>query len=56
MRFTPDESGVYMLYVFLHGVLMSDTPKQIDVCDPKNVKASGPGLGHQQGARRRCDR
>ena len=37
------------MYVFVGGKLLSDTPKELDVCDPARVRVTGPGMGHQQG-------
>ena len=49
VNFTPEEIGVYVLYVFLGDNLVNDMPCQITVCNANEVKVTGPGLGDTDG-------
>ena len=44
ITFTPEDVGIYLLYVFLGDNLVNDMPCKITVCDPTKVKIKGVGL------------
>ena len=50
VNFTPEEVGVYVLYIFLGDNLVNDMPIQITITDADQVKVTGPGLGEEKGS------
>ena len=49
VNFTPDEVGVYVLFIFLGDKLVDDMPCLLSVCDADEVKLIGPGIGDTEG-------